>query len=227
MSSFNPSLQALSFVAEQGTTYDNLLLNASYTYDTRNRTVFATRGNSQTLALNLSTPGSDLEFYKLKYRATKYLSVTEKITFALKGGVSYGDGYGKTTDLPFYERFYAGGISTVRGFDNNSLGPKALDSLGNITTDPKGGNLAVNARAELLFPVPFAEDVKGLRMSAFVDAGNVFEDKFDSAEMRYSTGLSATWISPLGPLTLSYAKPLNEEEGDEIQNFQFSIGASF
>jgi outer membrane protein insertion porin family len=149
------------------------------------------------------------------------------MTFALKGGISYGAGYGKTEDLPFYERFYAGGISTVRGFDNNSLGPVAKDSAGVDTTDPAGGNLAVNARAELLFPVPFAEDVKGLRMSAFVDAGNVFEDKFDSADIRYSAGLSATWMSPLGPFTLSYAKPLNEKDGDEIQNLQLSIGASF
>ena len=149
--------------------------------------------------------------------------ITKKMTFALKGGVSYGDSYGKTSELPFFERFYSGGISTVRGFDNNSLGPR--DS----NTDPAGGAVSVNARAELLFPVPFAEDVDGLRMSAFVDAGNVFEDfdKFEADEIRYSAGLSATWMSPIGPFTLSYAEPLNAEDTDETQKLQFSIGASF
>ena len=217
------------FITNHGDTYNNLLAKMSYVHDTRDRFLFPTSGQRQSITLEVGLPSSDLEFYKLKYKAATYLKVTEKMTFALKGGVSYGAGYGKTTDLPFYERFYAGGIGTVRGFDNNSLGPKAKDATTPFaeTTDPAGGNLAVNARAELLFPVPFAEDVKGLRMSAFVDAGNVFNDKFDSAELRYSAGLSATWISPLGPFTLSYAKPLNAKDGDEIQNVQFSIGASF
>jgi len=215
------------FISDNGSDYDNILGKVSYVHDTRDRSLFPTSGQRQSIALEVGLPGSDLEFYKLKYRAATYHSVTETMTLAFKGGVSYGDGYGETTELPFYERFFAGGISTVRGFDNNSLGPKTVDSAGVITTDPKGGNVAVTARAELLFPVPFAEDIKGLRMSAFVDAGNVFEDKFDSAEIRYSAGLSATWMSPLGPFTLSYAQPLNEEEGDEIQNLQFSIGASF
>jgi len=202
--------------------YNNLLGKISYVHDTRDRFLFPTSGQRESIALEVGLPGSDLEFYKLRLKAATYLPVTEKMTFALKGEISYGAGYGKTKDLPFYERFYGGGISTVRGFDNNSLGKRDP-----ITNDPIGGNLAVNARAELLFPVPFAEDVKGLRMSVFVDAGNVFEDKFDSAEVRYSAGLSATWMSPLGPFTLSYAKPLNEKPGDDIQNLQFSIGASF
>jgi outer membrane protein insertion porin family len=215
------------FIKANGSDYNNILGKASYIHDTRNRSLFPTSGQRQSIALEVGLPGSDLEYYKLKYRAAAYQSVTEKMTFALKGGVSYGDGFGNTTDLPFYERFFAGGISTVRGFDNNSLGPKTFDSAGVETTDPKGGNIAVTARGELLFPVPFAEDIKGLRMSAFVDGGNVFEDKFDSAEMRYSAGLSVTWMSPLGPFTLSYAEPLNEKEGDKIQNLQFSIGTSF
>jgi outer membrane protein insertion porin family len=220
-------LHITNFTAANGKTYNNILGKMSYVHDTRDRYLFPSSGQRHSIALETGLPGSDLEYYKLKLRTSVYRPITEKITFALKGGVSYGAGYGKTTELPFYQRFYAGGISTVRGFDNNSLGPIALDSAGVATKDPKGGNLAVNARAELLFPVPFAEDVKGLRMSAFVDAGNVFEDKFDSAEMRYSAGISTTWMSPLGPFTLSYAKPLNAKDTDQVQNLQFSIGASF
>jgi len=98
-----------------------------------------------------------------------------------------------------------------------------------VTDDPVGGDFAVNATAELLFPVPFAQDVKGLRMSAFIDAGNVYQgiDDFDEEEIRYSAGLSATWISPLGPFTISYAEPLNPKDGDEEQKLQFTIGTSF
>lgn len=211
------------FVSSNGNTYNNFLGKASYVHDTRDRFLFPTTGQRQSIALEVGLPGSDLEFYKLKYKAATYFPVTEKVTFALKGGVSYGSGYGKTDDLPFYERFYSGGIGTVRGFDNNSLGPK--DSK----NDSAGGDLSVNAKAELLLPVPFAEDVKGLRMSAFVDAGNVYKDfdTFEADDLRYSAGVSATWMSPLGPFTISYAKPLNKKDGDDVQNLQFSIGASF
>jgi len=211
------------FVAKNGDTYNNILGTVSYVHDTRDRNLFPSEGQRHQIALETGLPGSDLEYYKVKLKSSTYFPVTEKMTFALKGGVSYGDSFKSSSELPFFERFYSGGISTVRGFDNNSLGPR--DSKG----DPKGGSLSVSARAELLFPVPFAEDVEGLRMSAFVDGGNVFEDfdAFESDELRYSAGLSATWMSPIGPFTISYAKPLNDKEGDEKQQLQFSIGTSF
>jgi len=106
------------------------------------------------VSLEVGLPGSDLEFYKLRYRGSYYRPVTEKITLALKSGISTGDGYGDGDELPFFERFYSGGISTVRGFESNSLGPKDSND------DSQGGSFGVNARAELLFPVPFAEDIK-------------------------------------------------------------------
>ena len=212
-----------TFVDKNGKDYNNIIGKVSYVHDTRDRQLFPTSGQRHNIVLEAGLPGSDLEYYKVKLKSANYFPVTKKMTFALKGGVSYGDAYGKSSELPFFERFYSGGIGTVRGFDYNSLGPK--DSKG----DSKGGAVAVNARAELLFPAPFAEDVEGLRLSAFVDAGNVFED-FDAVkadDIRYSAGLSATWMSPIGPFTLSYAKPLNAKEGDEKQQLQFSIGASF
>ena len=211
------------FIAQNGDTYDNFLGKISYIHDTRDRFLFPTEGVRHNISLEVGLPGSDLEYYKLNYRGAAYFPVTEKVTFALKGRVATGDGYGDTENLPFFERFYSGGISSVRGFESNSLGPR--DSNG----DPQGGDFVVNAKAELLFPVPFAQDVKGLRMSAFVDAGNVYEDydAFEADDIRYSAGLSATWMSPLGPFTLSYAKALNAEDGDEEQKVQFTIGASF
>ena len=232
LSSINPSIQALSFVAEQGTTYDNLLLNASYTYDTRNRTVFATRGNSQTVALNLSTPGSDLEFYKLSYLTKFYFGLTDDLTLLFRSNLAYGDGYADLDTLPFYERYFAGGLRTVRGYESNSLGPRDSEN------DPTGGNMRVTAGVDLIFPIPFIEkSPSSVRFTAFYDIGNVFldgaptfdseQEGFDSDELRTSTGLSFVWLAPIGPLRFSWSKALNDVEGDNLRFFQFSIGSFF
>lgn len=211
------------FVAAKGSQYDEFLGTVSYVHDTRNRNPFPTDGVRHSVSFETGLPGSDLEYYKLRYRGTNYWEVNEDFTFALKTGVSYGDGYGDDNSLPFFERFYLGGIGSLRGFERNTLGDK--DSNG----DAAGGDFVVNGSAELLFPVPFAKDIKGLRMSAFVDAGNVYRniDDFKADKIRYSTGISATWISPFAPITVSYAKPLNAEDTDKEQQVQFSIGVTF
>ncbi|KAG1707693.1 Outer membrane protein assembly factor BamA [Nymphon striatum] len=215
-------LHIKEFIDKNGDSYDNILGTVSYIHDTRNRSLFPNEGQRQSIALEVGIPGSDLEYYKLKYKGSTYHKVTEDLTFSVRGGISYGDGISGEHELPFFENFYSGGIKTVRGFESNSLGPK--DSNG----DSRGGAFSTNATAELSFSVPFVDDVKGLRMSAFVDGGNVFADvdDFDADELRYSAGVGITWISPLGPLTASVAKPLNSKDGDEEQEFQFSIGAN-
>lgn len=216
-----------AFIAKNGDTYNNILGKVSYIHDTRDRFLFPTDGVRNSIALEVGLPGSDLEYYKLDFKSASYFPINDKFTFALKGRLAMGDGYGDTDDLPFFERFYSGGISSVRGFESNSLGPRG--KVNGVETDPAGGNFVVNARAEVLFPLPFAADLDNVRMSAFIDAGNVYDkiDSFEADDIRYSAGLSATWISPLGPFTLSYAKPLNAKDGDEEQKIQFTIGTSF
>ena len=232
LSSINPSLEAVAFVEEHGDSYDNLLLSASYTYDTRNRTVFANKGGSQTVSLSMSTPGSDLEFYKLAYFTKFYFSLTDDLTLLARSNLAYGDGYGELEDLPFYERYYAGGLRTVRGYDSNSLGPR--DDYGS----PTGGNMRVAAGLDFIFPVPFVEKPpSSVRFSAFYDIGNVFldtaptynatESGYSSEELRTSMGLSFVWLAPIGPLRFSWAKALNDVEGDHLRVFQFSIGSFF
>jgi outer membrane protein insertion porin family len=205
--------------------FDNYTLIASYTHDTRNRTVFASRGSTQSIVLDATGPGSDLEFYKLSYNSKFYFPVSEQTTLLLNMDLGYGDGYGKDEDLPFFERFFAGGLRTVRGFDNNSLGLR--DNLNN----PRGGDLRTVAGAEYIFPVPFVEKPpKSVRLSAFYDIGNVFlrdEAGFDSDELRSSTGVSFVWLAPIGPLRFSWAKPLAKKDGDDTQVFQFTIGSFF
>ena len=232
LSSVNPSLEASAFVNEYGDTYDNLLLNASYTYDTRNRTVFASRGSSQTVALNFSAPGSDLEFYKVSYLTKFYFGLTDSLTLLARSNLAYGNGYGDLDNLPFYERYFAGGLRTVRGYDSNSLGPR--DNYG----DPTGGNMRVTAGADLIFPIPFIDKPpSSVRFSAFYDIGNVFldtrptynasESGFSFEELRTSAGLSFVWLAPIGPLRFSWSKALNDVEGDNLRVFQFSIGSFF
>lgn len=213
----------IDFLAKNGNTYDQLLGTVSYTRDTRDRTIFPTTGHKQSVAFETALPGSDLEYNKLRYDGSFYHSLGENLTFSAKGRISVGKGGGSLDGLPFYEKFYSGGMRSVRGFDQNSLGPK--DSK----NDPIGGDLATSATAEVLFPAPFMKDNKSVRMSAFVDGGNVFASTgdFDSADLRYSAGIGMVWLSPVGPFSISYAKPLNSKAGDDEQKVQFSLGASF
>ena len=141
----------------------------------------------------------------------------------MEGEVGYGDGYGDTNDLPLIDNFFAGGIRSVRGFEANTLGPR--DSNG----EPLGGSFLTQGQAELILPVPFFESVKQFRMSAFTDIGNVFgpDEDFDFGELRSSAGVAALWLSPLGPMRVSFALPLRSEPGDDEQVFQFTFGANF
>jgi len=215
---------------------DSLTFLISYTHDTRNRTVFATRGNSQSILLDLTTPGSDIEFYKVTYRNKFYFPVTEKVTTLIRTDMAYGGAYGDTKAYPFYERFFAGGLNTVRGYDSNTLGPRELrvDSAGDDIPGRDfsvGGDIRTVASAELIFPVPFMEKApSSVRLSMFYDIGNVFlqaEDGFQADELRSSYGVSFVWLAPIGPLRFSYAQTLNDRPGDRKQAFQFSIGSLF
>ena len=152
------------------------------------------------------------------------------MTFAFNGEIGYGDGYGDKA-YPFFKNFYAGGIGSVRGFESSSLGPKDDDG------DSEGGSAMANFSFELLAPLPGAD--RTLRMFAFLDGGMVWGDsyhtngslkekrKIDFGDMRYSVGLGIAWISPLGPLKFSIAAPLNKQDGDDVERFQFQIGTGF
>ena len=229
----SPSLDVVEFIAKNGNSFDNFSLTASYSHDTRNRTVFATRGSAQTVATNVTVPGSDLEYYKISYDTKFYFAMTQNLTLLLHSDLAFGDGYGDTDELPFFERYFAGGLRTVRAFNTNSLGPRDL-----LSNDPIGGNLRVVGGADVIFPIPFMEKPpNSVRLSAFLDVGNVFLDKaptynstengFDASQLRMSTGLSFVWLAPIGPLRFSYGIPLNDVPGDDLRAFQFSIGSFF
>lgn len=215
--------ELVDFLDTYGDTYNTYNLSGSFTHDTRDRTIFATRGNLQRIGAEIAAPGSDLEYWKLNYRIKQHIPFSETVSLALEADVAYGDGYGDTPDLPFFEKYYAGGIRSVRGYQANSLGPR--DSL----DDPLGGSFRTLASAELVFPMLGLEDVSSFRLGLFADAGNVFAryEDFETGELRTSVGIAAYWLSPVGPLTFSIAQALNDKPDDELEFFQFSLGTGF
>jgi len=212
------------FVAQYGD--DNTVYKATlgWTKDTLDSRLFPTKGLIFAVSGEAAIPSSDLQYYKATASATGYIPLTEFFTLRAKAEMGFGDGYSHTDTLPFYKNYYAGGSTSVRGFKSRSLGPR--DSKDPF--DPIGGDRRVLGNMELLFPLPGAtqEDTKSMRLSWFVDTGQVYGpgQTLDLAELRYSTGLAFNWFSPVGPLAFSYAFPLNDKPGDKIEHFQFTLG---
>jgi outer membrane protein insertion porin family len=212
--------EVIDFIDRHGNDYNTVKLTGSWAHDTRNKALFADDGGLQSLSVETAVPGSGLQYYKLGYDQRRYVPLTKDLTLSMHAQLGYGDGYGDYDNLPFFENYFAGGVRSVRGFEDNTLGPK--DSKGN----PIGGSVQVVGGAEILFPIPFVEGTKSFRLGTFFDIGNVYSDvsNFDATELRYSVGVSSLWISPLGPLAISLGIPLNDKSGDNVQNFQFTVG---
>jgi len=256
LSSTNSTQQAQDWVANNGnpfiqdvgngivffgTEFDTIELIAGWSYDSRNRSLFATRGTRQQLFLSAAIPGSDVEYYQARFNFTKYFPVTGRWIVRMNAELGISEALGETTAAPPYKQFYGGGPQSVRGYKESYLGPR--DSFGR----PYGGNMLVAGQLELIIPLPdkFASQA---RASIFYDVGNVFnsgevaftdklgspiEYKPDFDELRTSVGVGVQWLAPLGLFRFSYAYPLNPYSGndryygDEIERFQFSIGQAF
>lgn len=207
--------------------YKMYKVSTAWSYDSRDKAIFPTSGALTTVRMEAATPGSDLEYYKLGFDYHQFFPISENYTLTYRLGMDYGTAYGKTTDLPPFERYFAGGSQSVRGYDTNSLGNIATtrDSNG----DPLGGNRRLLTSLELVLPNPFSNKSKELRLSTFIDGGYIWAkgDKLDLGEVRYSAGVSLIWIAPVGILRFSYAKPLNARPTDQLKAFQFTLGSTF
>ncbi|MFD2229777.1 outer membrane protein assembly factor BamA [Alkalimarinus sediminis] len=229
------ALEIVDFVNENGDNFDNLTVDLSWTRNTLNRGLFATQGLSQSFSTNITTPQiSDLQFFKANYRTNFYQPVDRfhKWVFRLRSDIGYGDGYGDTSELPFYENYFAGGMGSVRGYESNTLGLKGTQSPTDSSAPRAfGGNILIEGSAELIFPIPFVDDQSSMRTALFFDAGNVFDSSRDYnpelSELRMSTGISFQWVTAIGPLGFALAKALNDQEGDDTQIFQFTLGQNF
>ncbi|OOO01891.1 MAG: Outer membrane protein assembly factor BamA [Chromatiales bacterium USCg_Taylor] len=211
------------FIERHGKKFDVLQISSGFAYDTRNKALLPDRGTYHRVRGQVAVPGGDLQYYKIDYDGRWFYPFTEDYVLALQGQLGYGDGYGETEVLPFFENFYAGGPRTVRGYEENTLGPEDEDNRA------LGGNVMIVANAELILPVPFLTDVESVRITAFVDAGNVYgeDEDIDLDTIRLSAGLSGLWVSPFGVLTVSVAQPFNDSDTDDTQPFQFTFGTSF
>lgn len=214
------------FVDEEGDQFDTFSVTVGWSSDTRDNAILPTRGLSQNVTAEVATPIGSLQYYKLRYKTSWFTPITNNLTYAMRGELGYGDAYGDTSEFPFFENFYAGGMRSVRGFKSNTLGVKTQDGDENAL----GGNLLTTAGAELIFPVPFMKKtLRSFRLSAFADVGNVYDidEDFDAGLLRYSAGVSAIWLSPFGAMTISIAQPFNEQNDDTTENFQFQLGSTF
>jgi len=223
----DPSLldiRVLRFILLEGDSYNIFRLNGAFAYDTRNSALFPTKGVLQQISGQIAAPGGDLNFWKVDYDSRIFVPIYKEYVLLFKTQVGYGDAYGDTFELPFFENFFAGGPRTVRGYEESSLGPK------DIYNDALGGNLSLVGNVELILPVPFLKEFKSVRLTAFYDIGNVYDTGFEDVtidSLRMSTGLSGVWLSPFGMLSVSIAQPFNDQQNDEIQKFQFTFGTTF
>ncbi len=214
----------------------SLPLTAGWARDTKDSAINPTKGVLQRVNFEVS-PGGDLKYYRATAQQQMFYSVTRDMVLMLNGEVGYAKGLGGQ-EVPFFKNFYAGGVGSVRGYDSSSLGPYEIDNSGDEVR--LGGTRRVIFNAELSIPLPgFGKD-KSMRFGPFFDAGQVYGEKkgytgactkrdvvCDAGDIRMSAGLAATWISPFGPLKFSIAQPLNKQDGDKLQKFQFQMGQTF
>ena len=217
----NPSARLTQYVNTFGSSNRNLMGTIGWGRDSRDSAIYTTEGTVQRAFAEIGLPVFDMRYYKLNYQHQLFHPLSSDLTLLLNGEAGVAGGYGGKP-LPFFKNFYAGGTGSVRGYDTNSLGPRDLNG------QALGGTKRIVGNAELLMPVPGIKE-KSVRLSGFVDAGAVYGsgDLPGSAGMRYSAGAALTWVSPVGPIKLSYAVPLNKQPEDKLQRFQFNLGSMF
>ena len=224
-----------------GTSFNATELILGWTYDSRNRAIFANRGSRQQIFLGATIPGSEVEYFTARYNYTKYINIYGPWTIRINAELGYAEALGDSTAIPPYKQFYGGGPESIRGYKESWMGP--LDSYGR----PYGGNMLVASQLELIIPLP-GQFASQARASIFYDIGNVFNtgevsftDKLGSPieykpsfdDLRTSVGVAVQWLAPLGLFRFSYALPLNEFKGndrfygDRVERFQFSMGQAF
>ena len=224
----NSPLAYQEFVKSYGESTNSVIFNVGWSKDTRDSNLNPTKGAYT--RLNAAVGTMDLKYYMLSAQQQYYLPIGRDYTLAFNAMADFGNAYGDDLPYPVIKNVYAGGIGTIRGFMGNSVGPKDVN-----TGTFLGGSKRVVGNVQLYFPFPGTQRERSLRMFVFADAGQVFgyngagniNPNFDFGDLRYSAGIGLAWLSPMGPLQLVYAKPLNTKPGDNTQVFQFQVGTGF
>ena len=218
----SPATEATAFVNAEGQKFKQFKTSVNWNNSTLNDFWYPTIGSSHGVNLDLALPNSDLSFYQLSYDYRNFvpLNYNESLVFTTGAKVGLLDTYGSTATAPFFANYFSGGFGSVRGFTNNSLGPKNSNGV------PLGGQLLTTASAELIFPM--FSDMPSVRTSLFTDVGNVYQSgEFTAGELRVSGGLNLAWLTPVGPLTLVVATPLRQKTGDKTQSTHITLGSPF
>ena len=211
----------LAYADRYGATSTSVPLTIGWSRDSRDSALAPNVGRLQRLNTEWSVAG-DARYVRANYQYQQYVPLSKKFTLAFNGEVGLGKGMGGRP-FPVFKNFYSGGLGSVRGFDQGTLGPR------DVTGASLGGPKKLTFNAELIAPFPGAGNDRTLRVFTFLDVGNVYGDgeKMRLSDMRASVGVGLSWISPLGPLRLAFANPVRKYAGDRIQKLQFQIGTSF
>ena len=214
--------RVVNYTNQYGSSIDSVPGTISWVRDSRDSALAPTSGYQLTTTLEVGLPVADVRYAKVYHFENHYFRLSDTYTLRLRADIGFGrslDG----TELPIFKKFYAGGIGSVRGFDSSSLGPRDTDS------SILGGDKRITGTVEVLFPFPGLTKDRTLRLAWFIDGGQVYGNGLGDYTRgpRFSTGVGFTWFSPIGPLALSWAKPIEPESSDRIQRLQFTIGTTF
>lgn len=206
-----------------GTHFRTLELTGGWQHDTRNRSIFATRGTLYRATAEVAVPPSEVTYAVVGLRNERYFPLTDSLTLAYNAEANVAFGTGSTDGAPPYKKFFGGGPDSVRGYRESWLGP--LDATGR----PEGGSIRMYVQSELILPIPMEALKNSSRFSLFFDVGNVFQNRNEVAldELRMSAGIGVTWLAPMGAMKFSLAHAINPQPGDDTETFQFTLGSSF
>jgi outer membrane protein insertion porin family len=215
----NPGL--VDFTKNYGSKAQSFPITLGWQRDERDSALVPTKGWYQRASGDWGAAG-DVRYLRAVYQLQNYIPLNRQFTVGLNGEVGWGQGLSGQS-FPVLKNFYSGGLGSVRGFEQGSLGPRYANGAA------RGGSKKITLNGELIAPFPGAGNDRTLRLFGFVDAGTVYgpDDPVRLQDLRASTGVGVSWISPVGPLRLALAKPLRREAGDRIQAFQFQIGTAF
>jgi len=202
---------------------DELKANLSWTRNTLNSFLYPTKGVNNSISAGISLPLGDYRYFNLNANHTSYEPVINSTTtLKLTGDFNLSKGYsGK--ELPFYKRHFGGGSGSVRGFGNKTLGPLYPNGKA------KGGEISILGSANLITPAFFFENNEKMRMSAFIDGGNIYEksSNIKLGDIRMSAGFGFAYLSPIGSIGAFISTPILKKDGDIIEDFGFSLGTGF
>jgi outer membrane protein insertion porin family len=217
----------LKYAQKFGATSSALPLTLGWSRDGRDSALVPTRGSLQRVNADVSV-GGDVRYLRASYQFQQYFPLTKKYTLAFNTDLGWGQGL-KGQEYPLFKNFYVGGLGSVRGFEQSTLGPTRPTSSTNLAPIYLGGSKKVVFNAEFITPFPGAGNDRTLRLFGFTDIGRAFgeNENISLGDLRASAGIGLSWISPMGPLRFSYAMPIRQQTGDKIQRLQFQIGTSF